>query len=146
MNFGSAWPWAVLDDCWPVDCFAVPLKEAVAELRRIGTSSPGAADHEGPPLAGSVTVRSLRRPVQGALHFGSAWQPVDRRVVLEPTRAEREALRQRLAASESSEELATTRAERDALRQRLAASASSEGLETTRVEHDALRQCLAAMQ
>ncbi len=38
-------------DCWLVDSFAVPLKEAVAELRRIDTSSPGAADHERPPLA-----------------------------------------------------------------------------------------------
>ena len=41
-------------DCWPVDGWAVPLKEAVAELRRIDTSRPGAADHEGPPLADCV--------------------------------------------------------------------------------------------
>ena len=32
----------------------MPLKEAVAELRRIDTSSPGAADLEGPPLADFV--------------------------------------------------------------------------------------------
>ena len=38
-------------DCWPVDSLAVPLKEAVAEVRRIDAGSPGAADHEGPPLA-----------------------------------------------------------------------------------------------
>jgi hypothetical protein len=37
-------------DCWPVDSRAVPLKEAVAELRRIDTSRPG----EGPPVADCV--------------------------------------------------------------------------------------------
>ena len=46
------------DDCWPVGSFAVPLKGAVAELRRIDTSSPGAADHEGPPLADCVDKSS----------------------------------------------------------------------------------------
>ena len=46
------------DDCWPVDSFAVPLKEAVAELCRSDTSSPGAADHEGPPLADCVDKSS----------------------------------------------------------------------------------------
>ena len=45
-------------DCWPVDSWAVPLKEAVAELRRIDTSRPGAADHEGPPLADCVDKSS----------------------------------------------------------------------------------------
>ncbi len=45
-------------DCWPVDSFAVPLKEAVAELHRIDTSSPGAADHGGRPLAGFVDKSS----------------------------------------------------------------------------------------
>ncbi len=41
-------------DCWPVDSFAVPLKDAVAALRRVDTSSPDAAGHEGPPLADFV--------------------------------------------------------------------------------------------
>ena len=41
-------------DSWPVDSLAVPVKEAVAELRRIDTNSPGAADHGEPPLADFV--------------------------------------------------------------------------------------------
>ena len=45
-------------DCWPVDNCAVPLKDAVAELRRIDTSRPGAADHRGRLLAGFVDKSS----------------------------------------------------------------------------------------
>ncbi len=86
------------------------------------------------------------------MHFGIAWQPCsESSEELEATRAERDALRQHLAASKSSEELQTTHADRDALRQRLAASASSEAsqalvLETTRAERDELRQRLAASE
>ncbi len=41
-------------DCWPLESFAVPLKEAVADLHLIDTSRPGAADHGGFALAGVV--------------------------------------------------------------------------------------------